>query len=231
MQPLRAYLLIFSDSELESSVHRDLESLLEAWKPYSGNNEITGVIHVGFGRPETESFTECVKSFQGRMLLSASARWALASVCECAQMIVGEAEAIPLFVALNGWGYEVSAEELGLVNLTTNGQDSAFATKLDTDQVDEKDKVPQIDPILLLPVDDLELSVRSFNCLKAEFIDHIGDLVLYNEDELLKIQFLGRKSLNEIKDALLSNGLRLGMRLENWPPVNLGYASVVLVSI
>lgn len=226
MQPLRAYLLIFSDSGFESSVHRDLETLLEAWKPYSGKKEITGVIHVGFGRPETESFIECIKNFEGRMLLSASARWALASVCECASMIVGEAEAIPLFVALNGWGYEISAEEISLGNLTTNGQGSVFATKKNIDQVDEKDQVPQIDPILLLPVDDLELSVRSSNCLKAEYIDHIGDLVRYNEDDLLNIQLLGRKSLNEIKDALLSNGLRLGMRLENWPPVNLGYASV-----
>lgn len=226
MQPLRAYLLIFSDSGFESSVHRDLESLLEAWKPYSGNNEITGVIHVGFGRPETESFTECVKSFQGRMLLSATAKWALASVCECAPMIVGEAEAIPLFVALNGWGYVVSAEELGLVNFITDEQVSAFVTRKHIESVDEKDQVQQIDPLLLRPVDDLELSVRSSNCLRSEYIDHIGDLVQYSEYDLLKIQFLGRKSLYEIKDALLSNGLTLGMRLENWPPVNLGYASV-----
>ena len=80
---------------------------------------------------------------------------------------------------------------------------------------------PQIDPILLRPVDDLELTVRSANCLKAENIYYIGDLIQRNESELLKAPNLGRKSLNEIKDVLASKGLTLGMKLENWPPANL----------
>jgi DNA-directed RNA polymerase subunit alpha len=81
--------------------------------------------------------------------------------------------------------------------------------------------VPQIDPILLRPVDDLELTVRSANCLKAENIYYIGDLIQRHESELLKAPNLGRKSLNEIKDVLASKGLTLGMKLENWPPANL----------
>lgn len=80
---------------------------------------------------------------------------------------------------------------------------------------------PQIDPILLRPVDDLELTVRSANCLKAENIYYIGDLIQRQEAELLKAPNLGRKSLNEIKDVLASRGLTLGMKLENWPPANL----------
>ncbi len=80
---------------------------------------------------------------------------------------------------------------------------------------------PQIDPILLRPVDDLELTVRSANCLKAENIYFIGDLIQRQESELLKAPNLGRKSLNEIKDVLASRGLTLGMKLENWPPANL----------
>ncbi len=75
----------------------------------------------------------------------------------------------------------------------------------------------EIDPILLLPVDDLELTVRSANCLKAENIYCIGDLIRRTEVELLKTPNLGRKSLTEIKDVLASRGLSLGMRLENWP--------------
>lgn len=78
-----------------------------------------------------------------------------------------------------------------------------------------------IDPILLRPVDDLELTVRSANCLKAENIYYIGDLVLSTEVELLKTPNLGKKSLTEIKDVLSSKGLSLGMRLENWPPNSL----------
>ena len=76
----------------------------------------------------------------------------------------------------------------------------------------------EIDPILLRPVDDLELTVRSANCLKAENIYYIGDLVQRTEVELLKTPNLGKKSLTEIKDVLASRGLSLGSRLENWPP-------------
>ena len=77
------------------------------------------------------------------------------------------------------------------------------------------------DPILLRPVDELELTVRSANCLKAEDIYYIGDLIQRTENELLKTPNLGRKSLNEIKEVLASRGLTLGMTLENWPPAGL----------
>src|SRR5213082_3059372 len=79
----------------------------------------------------------------------------------------------------------------------------------------------QFDPILLRPVDELELTVRSANCLKAENIYYIGDLIQRTETELLKTPNLGRKSLNEIKEVLASRGLTLGMKLENWPPAGL----------
>lgn len=79
----------------------------------------------------------------------------------------------------------------------------------------------EIDPILLRPVDDLELTVRSANCLKAENIHYIGDLIQRTEVELLKTPNLGKKSLTEIKDILAQHGLSLGMRLDNWPPANL----------
>ena len=79
----------------------------------------------------------------------------------------------------------------------------------------------KIDPILLRPVDDLELTVRSANCLKAENIYYIGDLIQRTEVELLKTPNLGKKSLTEIKDVLASKGLSLGLRLENWPPASL----------
>ncbi len=85
----------------------------------------------------------------------------------------------------------------------------------------EQSKTPPVDPILLRPVDDLELTVRSANCLKAENIYYIGDLIQRTETELLKTPNLGRKSLNEIKEVLASRGLTLGMKLENWPPVGL----------
>jgi DNA-directed RNA polymerase subunit alpha len=98
---------------------------------------------------------------------------------------------------------------------------SVFADLQGTSAPVESRSVAQVDPVLLRPVDDLELTVRSANCLKAENIYYIGDLIQRTENELLKTPNLGRKSLNEIKEVLASRGLSLGMKLENWPPANL----------
>ncbi|MDV6342070.1 DNA-directed RNA polymerase subunit alpha [Nitrosomonas sp. Is35] len=98
---------------------------------------------------------------------------------------------------------------------------SVFADLESTPIPKEKPQMPQIDPILLRPVDDLELTVRSANCLKVENIYYIGDLIQRTEAELLRTPNLGRKSLNEIKEVLASRELTLGMKLDNWPPANL----------
>ncbi len=100
-------------------------------------------------------------------------------------------------------------------------QFSFFADLESTPLPTEQPKAPVIDPILLRPVDDLELTVRSANCLKVENIFYIGDLIQRTEAELLRTPNLGRKSLNEIKEVLASRDLSLGMKLENWPPANL----------
>ena len=97
------------------------------------------------------------------------------------------------------------------VFLELRGQDEAASTAAES----------QIEPILLRPVDELELTVRSANCLKAENINYIGDLVQRTEVELLRTPNLGKKSLTEIKEVLESHGLSLGMRIENWPPPGL----------
>ena len=81
-----------------------------------------------------------------------------------------------------------------------------------------KPQTSGVDPVLLRPIDDLELTVRSANCLKAESIYYIGDLIQKTEVELLKTPNLGKKSLTEIKEVLAQRGLSLGMKLENWPP-------------
>ena len=98
---------------------------------------------------------------------------------------------------------------------------SVFADLESTPLPQEQPKAPEIDPTLLRPVDDLELTVRSANCLKVENIYYIGDLIQRTEAELLRTPNLGRKSLNEIKEVLATRELSLGMKLDNWPPVNL----------
>ena len=100
-------------------------------------------------------------------------------------------------------------------------QMSIFADLQGTPVEEVEEKAPPIDPILLRPVDDLELTVRSANCLKAEDIYYIGDLIQRTETELLKTPNLGRKSLNEIKEVLASKGLTLGSKLDAWPPAGL----------
>lgn len=99
-----------------------------------------------------------------------------------------------------------------------HGQICVFVDLKSNVEEEPVEEEPDIDPILLRPVDDLELTVRSANCIKAETIHFIGDLVQRTEVELLKTPNLGKKSLTEIKDVLASHGLSLGMRLENWPP-------------
>jgi DNA-directed RNA polymerase subunit alpha len=85
----------------------------------------------------------------------------------------------------------------------------------------EKETEPQLNPNLLRKVDELELSVRSANCLKNDNILYIGDLVLKSENEMLRTPNFGRKSLNEIREVLSHMGLGLGMSIENWPPENI----------
>jgi DNA-directed RNA polymerase subunit alpha len=100
-------------------------------------------------------------------------------------------------------------------------QISVFVLLETTDRAAYESEDEGVDPLLLRSVDDLELTVRSANCLKAENIYFIGDLIQRTEVELLKTPNLGKKSLTEIKDVLANRGLSLGTRLENWPPAAL----------
>jgi len=116
----------------------------------------------------------------------------------------------------------IEAEEAIRRAATVLQQQISVFVDLETDSAPvAQEQAGSVDPILLRPVDDLELTVRSANCLKAENIYYIGDLVQRTEVELLKTPNLGKKSLTEIKDVLASKGLSLGMRLENWPPASL----------
>src|SRR6476661_3362269 len=102
---------------------------------------------------------------------------------------------------------------------------SVFVDLQGEEETSTKVSEMQFDPILLRPVDELELTVRSANCLKAENIHYIGDLVQRTEVELLRTPNLGKKSLTEIKEVLQSHGLMLGMRLDGWPPAGLKHDS------
>ena len=113
----------------------------------------------------------------------------------------------------------IDPEECIRRSATILQQQLAVIVDLESEALAEpEEQEEEVDPVLLRPVDDLELTVRSANCLKAESIYYIGDLIQRTEVELLKTPNLGKKSLTEIKDVLATKGLSLGMRLENWPP-------------
>lgn len=118
MQTLRAFLLVRQAREWMVSIHRDLDSLIAAWRPFEGHEDTAGVIHVGFDRPDTEAFEETVKRYPGRMFLTASARYALGSLGDCAPQAAGQADRLPVYVALSGWGYTTEADELGLAQMS-----------------------------------------------------------------------------------------------------------------
>lgn len=129
-----------------------------------------------------------------------------------------------LIIELETNGTVDPEETIKLAATILHDQLSVFVDfeKVNDQLAEEEAEVEEIfDPVLLRPVDDLELTVRSANCLKAENIFYIGDLIQRTEVELLKTPNLGKKSLTEIKDILALKGLSLGMRLENWPPENL----------
>lgn len=113
----------------------------------------------------------------------------------------------------------ISAEDAVRTAAKILSNQMSVLVELQNEQSKEPEKVEtvNVDPILLRPIDDLELTVRSTNCLKAENIYQIGDLVQKTEVELLKTPNLGKKSLTEIKDVLASKGLSLGIKLEHWP--------------
>ena len=113
----------------------------------------------------------------------------------------------------------LEAEEVLRISATIlQHQLSAFSELGRLEEVIEEKEEVKIDPIMLRPVEELELTVRSANCLKAENIHYIGDLVTRMESDLLRTPNLGKKSLNEIKEVLASRGLSLGLILEHWPP-------------
>jgi DNA-directed RNA polymerase subunit alpha len=125
-----------------------------------------------------------------------------------------------------------------IINIETNGtldpeeairtsatilqhQLEAFVELRKSEEPTAEEETDDMNPLLARPVDDLELTVRSANCLKGENIFFIGDLVMRDENSLLKTPNLGKKSLNEIKTVLATRGLSLGMKIEGWPPAGL----------
>jgi DNA-directed RNA polymerase subunit alpha len=192
----------------------------------TGNTELNMQLHVVKGRgyqpSDIRSNDEEETRAIGRLQLDATFSPArrVAYVVESARVEQRtDLDKLVLDLETNG---TIDPEEAIRRAATILQQQLAVFVDLESESLSEPaEKEEEVDPILLRPVDDLELTVRSANCLKAESIYYIGDLIQRTEVELLKTPNLGKKSLTEIKDVLASRGLSLGMRLENWPPASL----------
>jgi hypothetical protein len=198
MRLIRTYLLVYTGNAWECSIHRDYESLYETWMKYYDSQQSTGVIHVGINRPDIEAFKDCVARYEGRMVLTGSARWAFFPFSQCDPVSIGKAEGIPLYIALNGWGYDISPADLGIIQ----------ASPTDIHEEQNTVKVQQQDK-LLLSIKELNLPIRAENCLAAANISLIGDLVKCTESYLIKLPNFGAGSLRAINRALLNFKLRL----------------------
>ena len=188
------------------------------------NKELNMTLHVTRGRGYVPSVSRPVSDgteerFIGRLLIDASYCPVL-NVAVHTAPIADDQEQLILDIETNG-----TIDPKNAVGIAA----TIFADQLNS-FVDIRNSVaptesassrPSVDPKLLCAVEDLELTVRSANCLKTEGIKYIGDLVQKTEVELLKTPNLGKKSLTEIKDVLAERGLSLGTRLENWPPAEL----------
>ncbi len=117
MLPLRAYLIVKgSNNDWNVTVHRDLDSIVTAWDSAYKNDKLTGIVHIGFTRSDTSAFEDLINLFPGKMLLTAPALYAFARIGTCAPGIAGTVDGVPVYVALSGWGYETTSEEIGLTS-------------------------------------------------------------------------------------------------------------------
>ncbi len=188
------------------------------------NTVLTMHLHVSRGRgyqPNTSRpYTETSDDhFIGRLMIDASFCPVINVAVHVKGLRDGQEELI-LDIETNGT-IEPKIAISQAAAVFTEQMDSFLDIRNSVAPADDSSFRPLIDPKLLCPVEDLELTVRSANCLKTEGIKFIGDLVQKTEVELLKTPNLGKKSLTEIKDVLAERGLSLGMRLENWPPQDL----------
>lgn len=205
--------------------------------------EIVDPTHHIANLSENGELNMTLKVARGRGYQPATSR----EVAEDADQAIGRLKLDASFSPVRRVAYEVQSARVEqqtdldklIITIETNGtidperavRDAAgilrsqLAVFVDLSSEEQAEPTPkeevEIDPILLRSIDDLELTVRSANCLKAESIYYIGDLIQRTEVELLKTPNLGKKSLTEIKDVLAARGLSLGMRLENWPPSGL----------
>lgn len=186
--------------------------------------EVNMTLHVtrgrGYVQAQSQPYVENGENrFIGRLLIDVSFCPVLNVAVKTRALPSGQ-EALDLTIETNGTVQPEAAISMA-ATIFAEQLNSFVDIRNSVEPAEDTSYRPLIDPKLICPVEDLELTVRSANCLKAEGIKFIGDLVQRTEVELLKTPNLGKKSLTEIKDVLAERGLSLGMRIEHWPPADI----------
>lgn len=207
MSALKLYLIIGKNNQVEEIITiREFDRLRQVWSERSDMDK-TAIIHCGFTRPRIDQDIELPGSTSGKVLYSGALKWALPEIYKSSVNTVTNLKLddtiTPCYLALNQWGYEIEEQPDDPILLH---------------RVDEPE--PKIDPILMSPIGDLNLSERAAKSLRANHIYDIGELVQCTELTLLCFRNLGKTSLKEIKHALTTRGLSLGMSLDNRVPSN-----------
>ena len=133
----------------------------------------------------------------------------------------GRADLDKLILELETNGTVTAEELISQAATTLHAQLNVFVNLEEIKTDDEESTISEKENIFMKPVDELDLTVRSANCLKSEKIYYVGDLVIRSEMDLMRTPNLGKKSLTEIKNLLSALDLELGMKVDNWPPANL----------
>ena len=206
MNLIRIYLLTYVQQTWRSKIYQDLDILINEWKiSLTQDNDITGFVHIGFSRPESSRFVDFIDKYHGKIILTENAKWVLNDFSQCSSVSIGQIDNLHLYIALNGWGYVVTAEEIGLSENIVNAEA-------------DNNEPYRIEPnfslnneILEKPIGMFRLSTRAINCLKDRNINNLHELVQLDENELLNIPNMGKGSINEINRLLSENNLYFGM--------------------
>lgn len=206
MNLIRIYFLTYVQQTWRSKVYQDLDILINEWKiSLTQDNDIIGFVHIGFSRPESSRFVDFIDKYHGKIILTENAKWVLNDFSQCSSVSIGQIDNLHLYIALNGWGYVVTAEEIGLSENIVNAEaDNNEPYRIEPN-------VSLNNEILEKPIGMFRLSTRAINCLKDRNINNLHELVQLDENELLNIPNMGKGSINEINRLLSENNLYFGM--------------------
>lgn len=193
MKIVRFYLGVLTPSGWQNNSYRDFDELLTFWLEEALNQGYIGLFHIGSEKPRYD-LIDLDFEYQGRLFITASAKWGIRGLCLTTKSPVCFIEEMPIYMALDGWGYEcddITDNQSNVVS-TQNGLQDLSNTQLTDKQSDYSN----------VSIETVFLPVRATNCLRAANISTLGELYSFSIDDLKKLPNLGNKTIVDINNAL-----------------------------